>query len=44
VRVFLLYETLIKILHTLIEKYKDEAIGKLASRLLDLVLDQIMGK
>jgi len=43
-RAFLLYETLMTILGGLIERYKDQAIGQAAKKLLDLLIEHIFGK
>jgi hypothetical protein len=44
VRAFLLYETLFKLLGTLIEKYKGSALAEAAKKLLDLLIDHVFGK
>ena len=44
VRVYLLYETLVKLLAALIEKYKDKLLAEAAKKLLDLLIQHLFGK
>lgn len=44
VRVYLLHETVMTILGSLIERYRDQAIGQAAKKLLDLLIEHIFGK
>jgi hypothetical protein len=41
IRIFLVYETLVRMLGTLIQKYKGQAIGETAKKLLGLLIDNI---
>lgn len=44
VRAYLLYETLFRLLGTLIERYKGQALGEAAKKLLDLLIEHVFGK
>ncbi|WP_295639590.1 hypothetical protein [Novosphingobium sp.] len=44
VRIYLIYETLIKMLVQISEKYKDTALGVVAKKLLELLVEHIVGK
>ena len=44
VRAYLVYDTLVRLLGTLIEKYKDQALAEAAKKLLDLLVEHIFGK
>lgn len=44
VRAYLLYETLSRLLVTLIEKYKDQALGEASKKLLELLIEHVFGK
>lgn len=44
VRAYLVYETLVRLLGALIQKYKDKALGVTAAKLLDLLLEHIFEK
>jgi hypothetical protein len=44
VRAYLIYETLVRILGTLIERYRDKALGMTAQKLLDLLIEHVLGK
>ena len=43
-RAYLMYETLVGILNSLIEKYGGQAIGEAAKKLLDLLIEQVLKK
>lgn len=44
VRAYLVYETLVRMLGTLIQKYKEKALGVAAEKLLNLLIEHIFGK
>ena len=44
VRAYLVYETLARMLLSLIDKYKDHVIGEVSRKLLDLIIQHILGK
>jgi len=44
VRAYLLYDTLVRVLGMLIERYKDQAIAEAAKKLLGLLIEHIFGK
>jgi hypothetical protein len=44
VRAYLLYETLFRLLGTLIERYKDQVLATAAKKLLDLLIEHVFGK
>ena len=44
VRAYLVYETLVRMLFSLIDKYKNQALGQAAKKLLDLLIEHIVGK
>jgi hypothetical protein len=44
VRAYLLYETLSRLLLTLIDKYKDQALGEAAKKLLELLIESVFKK
>ena len=44
VRAYLLYETLVKLLSSLIDRYKDQALAEAAKKLLELLIEHVFGK
>jgi hypothetical protein len=43
-RVYLLYESILTVLNSLIERYQGQAIGQVAKKLLDLLIEHVIGK
>jgi hypothetical protein len=42
VRAYLLYETVVSVLVTLIDRYKGQALGQTAKKLLDLLIEHVL--